>query len=149
MEKRHKGNVLMESIVSLMILGIALVITMTSIISVNKSNNKRVAYEEINRVCYSIMNEVKYNYSYNQIKDEINRLGSGNCINIKYSNDILEKLSTVELFSLERSNDIRIEVVAVDNINKIVQIKIFVNVRAYGEVISFERNFDKMEWMHP
>ncbi|MGL5085497.1 MAG: hypothetical protein ACRC68_07230 [Clostridium sp.] len=151
MKKKYDGNVLIESIVSLMILGITLLIAMTSIINMNKSNNKRNAYGEINRVSYSIMNELKYNYSYEEIKTEINRLnrlGSGNYIGIKYSRDILEKLTTVELFSLERSNEIKIEVVSVDNINNIVGIKINTNVQVNGEVISDERSFDKLEWMH-
>lgn len=147
MRKKLKGNMLIESIVGLMILGIALLIAMTSIISVSKSSSKRASYNEVNRVCYSIMNEVKYNYSYNQIKDEINRLKSGNYISFKYSRDILEKLTTVELLSLERSNDIIVEVLSVDDVNKIVEMKVSINVQINGEVISSERKFDKAQWM--
>ncbi|MGL5352237.1 MAG: type II secretion system protein, partial [Clostridium sp.] len=78
-----------------------------------------------------------------------NKVGSGKFIGIKYTGDILNKLTTTELLNLERSNEIKIEVISVDDITKIVQMKISINVEINGEVISSERIFDKLQWMHP
>ena len=68
MKRKHKGSMLIEVLVALMILMIASMMAMTSAIAANKSKIRRNKYEEANRVAYCIMNEIKYNYTYEEVK---------------------------------------------------------------------------------
>lgn len=155
MKIKHKGNTIIEVLVALMILMIASMMAMTSSIAANKSKIRRESYEKLDRVSYCIMNEIKYNYSYDEINKKILQYNSENTntntninsIGFKYTDDILENLITTNFLELDKGNDIKLEVIDKDNENKIVKMRLNINVYIGGEVISIEREFNKSWWM--
>lgn len=151
-KKKKKGNMILESIVALMILMIASMMALTSTVAVTKSKVRREYYEELNRVSYCIMNEIKYNYSYDDIKNEI--MGTnvsnvdGEYLGFKYTNNILDNLLTKNLLELERGDNIKIQVISSEREDKIVKMKININVVTGGGTVSIEREFNKSWWMY-
>ena len=149
--KKKKGSLLIEVIVGLMILMIASTMAMTSIFAANKSKIRRDRYDEANRIAYSIMNEIKYNYTYKEVCDEILKIGENGVENkslgIKYKNDTLEKLPTTKIFLLERGTDIIIQILSKNATDNILQMKITINLNVGGELIIVERIFNKSWWM--
>ncbi|SDO84963.1 type IV pilus modification PilV family protein [Clostridium gasigenes] len=151
MKRKHNGSMLIEVLIALMILMIASMMAMTSAIAANKSKIRRNKHEEANRVAYCIMNEIKYNYSYNQLNTEILRCNTGaektNYIGFKYTDKILENLITTNIFQLERGNDIKIEVINDDSNNKIMKMKIAISLSGGVGEVNVEREFNKSWWM--
>lgn len=149
--KKYKGIILIEVLVGLMILLIASMMAMTSIIAANKSKIKRDMYGELERLSYCIMNEIKYNYSFIEVKEKMLMdsvgMADDNFIGLKYTDDILHKLTMVNIFELEKGTDIKIEEVSRNDTNEIVNMKINIKVNLGGDEISVERNFNKSWWM--
>lgn len=145
--KKNRGNTIIEAIVSLAILMIVSMMLMTSIIATNKSQISRDMYEEVDRISYSIMNEVKYNYTYIQLSNEMKKYNNVESIGFRYREDILNKLIKSNLFDLEKGNDIVLKIVSSESDNKIVNMKLTVNISTAGGTISSERNFNKAWWM--
>ena len=151
-KKKKKGNMILESIVALMILMIASMMALTSTVALTKSKVRREYYEELNRVSYCIMNEIKYNYSYDEIKNEIMGTNvsnvNGEYLGLKYTNNILDNLLTKNLLELERGDNIKIQVISSEREDKIVKMKININVVTGGGTVSIEREFNKSWWMY-
>lgn len=149
--RKCKGSSLIEVIAGLMILMLATTMAMTSIIATNKSSEKRREYEELNRIIYCIMNEIKYNYSYENIKYEFSnqKLEDENnkYIGFKYKEEILNELLTKPLFSLVRGSDIKIKIISEESNKKILTMKIEINLPRGAEEINVEREFNKSWWM--
>lgn len=171
MNKKHKGSMMLEVLVALMILMIGAMMIMTSVIATNKFKIKRDMYEKIDRVSYSIMNEIKYNYSYDEIIEKMKIYNNGDksikILKFKYTDNILEKLiktsgTTKNLFSLESGEEIKLEILSGEIIKwevsegKVitgdieknrVQMKLSINIHTGGGVVSNEREFNKSWWM--
>ena len=151
MNKKYKGSTIIEVLAGLMILMIASTMVMASSIAASKSKIRRETYEKLNRVSYCVMNEIKYNYSYDEINKIILQYNleniNKNSIEFKYTEDILEKLTTTEFFNLDNGNDIKLEVISKDNENKIVKMRLSINLYIGSQVISVERDFNKSWWM--
>ncbi|NKF05321.1 type II secretion system protein [Clostridium gasigenes] len=151
MKRKHKGSMLIEVLVGLMILMIASMMAMTSAIAANKSKIRRNKYEEANRVAYCIMNEIKYNYTYEEVESKMDNQNSAGVnnkyIGFRYTDNILENLITTNIFQLERGNDIKIEVINDDSNNKIMKIKIAISLSGGVGEVNVEREFNKSWWM--
>ena len=170
MKGKCTGSMMLELLVAIAILIIASLMIMTATISLNKSIARRNMYEKIDRVSYCIMNEVKYNYSYNEVIEKMraynNQQASMKIVKFKYTEDILDKLisetSTKNLFNLEYGEEIKLEIISgeikpwdntsesivIGDIEKNrVEMKLIINVITAGGVVSSERNFNKSWWM--
>ena len=151
MIKKYKGSTIIEVLAALMILIIASTMAMTSSIAVSKSKIRRESYEKLNRVAYCIMNEIKYNYTYDEINQKILEHNLGNInmnyVSFKYTEDILDKLMVTKFFELDNGEEIKLEIISKENENNIVEMRLSINVSIGGEVISIERGFNKSWWM--
>lgn len=170
MKKKYRGSMIVELLVALAILMIASLIIMTSTIALNKSRARRDMYEKLNRLSYCIMNEIKYNYSYNEVIEKMraynNEQTNVKIVKFKYTEDILDKLiaetSTKNLFNLEYGEEIKLEIISgeieawsniseniiIGDIKKNrVEMKLVISVITAGGVVSSERNFNKSWWM--
>lgn len=170
MKKKYTGSMILELLVALTILMIASLIIMTSLLALNKSKARRDMYEKLDRLSYCIMNEVKYNYSYNEVLEKMraynNEQTSVKIVKFKYTDDILNKLisqtSTKNLFNLEYGEEIKLEIIsgeikAWNNISENivigdieknrVEMKLVISVVTAGGVVSSERTFNKSWWM--
>lgn len=151
MKRKHNGSMLIEVLVALMILMIASMMAMTSAIAANKAKIRREKYEEANRVAYCIMNEIKYNYTYEEVKHKMDNenLESVNnkYIGFQYTENILNELFAKQLFSLDRGNDIKIEVINEESNNKIMRMKIAISLSEGVGEVNVEREFNKSWWM--
>lgn len=145
--KKNRGNTIIEAIASLTILMIVSIMIMTSIIATNKSQIRRDMYEKVDRISYSIMNEIKYNYTYIQLSNEMKKYNNMESIGFRYREDILNKLIENDLFDLEKGNDIVLKIVSSESDNKIVNMELTINISTTGGIISSERNFNKSWWM--
>ncbi|GAB6170341.1 hypothetical protein JCM1393_28010 [Clostridium carnis] len=65
---RTKGSILVEVIVGMLILVIAINISMKVMVGNERSKIIRFSEEEVNRVLYSVINEVKYNITLKETK---------------------------------------------------------------------------------
>lgn len=151
MKKKYRGIILIEVLVALMILLTVSMMAMTSTIAVNKSKVKRAMYGNLERISYCIMNEIKYNYSIQEMKDKMlmDNIGVDNkySIGFKYTEDMLKKLTVAGFFDLEKGEDIKIEMSTNKNIEDVVNITINIKMDADGEEVSIERAFNKSWWM--
>lgn len=145
--KKNNGNTIVEVLVALTILMIASMMLTTSVIEANRSNIKRDMYEEVDRISYSIMNEIKYNYTYTQFNNEMKKNNNNNSIGFKYREDLLNKLIKNNLFELERGNDIVLEILSSESDNKIVNMRITTKISTRGGIVTSERSFNKSWWM--
>lgn len=131
-----KGNTLVEVIISLAIILMAFTIVSQIIIISAKAVNNRKLREEAERVAYAIENEVKYNNKFSDLDEEIS---------FKYTNDILDKLITQPLMSLERGNDITLKREEIKLKDKIYLYSITIEDNNGG--VLAEREFVKSYWM--
>ncbi|MGG7143666.1 type II secretion system protein [Clostridium nigeriense] len=139
-----KGNTLVEAIISLSIILIALSISVQIIAITSKSINLRRNKEKANRVAYAIENEMKYNVSFDNLKDVFDK---GN-LYLKYKDDIIESLLTTPLTDLESGNNIIIEKVIDNYIEEGYKISTFkIKILDLEGGILAEREFIKSYWM--
>lgn len=152
MYRKRRGSMLIEVLAGLMILMIASSMIMTSTIAVNRSKIKRDKEEELSRVAYCIMNEIKYNYSYEEINQEMLIHNGGvidsNIMEFEYTDDILSKLTITNLFQIEEGEGIKIEKVREVKENKIIEMKISIKFKIGSSEFSVERTFNKSWWMY-
>ena len=145
-----KGSTLVEVVISLAILLIALTLS-TQIFSLSsKSILVRKSKEKANRVSYAIEKEIKYNIKSKDIKDSL----VNNKLSLKYEENILEKLLTEPLLSLERENIIsRRNIIVVEkkedkSVEESYEIYIFkITIYDSNGGILNEREFIKSYWM--
>lgn len=131
-----KGNTLVEVIISLAIILMALTIVSQIIIMSTKAVKNRKLREEAERVAYAIENEAKYNNEFSDLDEEIS---------FKYTNDILDKLITLPLMSLERGNDITLKREEIKLKDRIYLYSITIKDNNGG--VLAEREFVKSYWM--
>ena len=139
-----KGSTLVESIVSLFILFIVVAILNSITLLTIKSIKYRKEKDEVDRVIYAIENEIKYNITFKEL-DVI--LVNGE-ISYKYSENIINTLTSTSLKSLETGNGDRI-VIKKEKDNNDESFKIYqYNIRIYKRgVVIIERNVIKSYWM--
>lgn len=138
---KKKGNTLIETIVSLSILMIGLVLISNLILNLKKSQDYRNIREEASRISYAIESEIKYNYK----KEELENIFiQNNIIELKFSKNLLGDLLSTDLFNCPRGQGIVIEMLnsSDDNIKEFI-----ILIKDIEGVILSERKFYKNNWM--
>lgn len=130
---KKKGVTLIETIVSMMILTLIITILVSLVKDYKISLKARITKEKLSRISYCIMNEIKYNYSIESVKQQANN----NIINIKNYDDILEELKYRNLFELDYGNGI--EILVNNDIDDSLKIRLIVSES--GDIV--EREFVK------
>lgn len=129
---KKKGVTLVETVVSLMILMMVITIFVTLVRDYNININTRRIKERLSRISYCIMNELKYNYT----KEEIMLQSSNNKIGLKNYDNILDDLKNRSLLELDRGSGVEI---SFNNINDSLKIKVSI----YEDGFIEEREFVK------
>ena len=138
---KKKGNTLIETIVSLSILLIGLVLISNLILNLKKSQDYRNIREEASRLSYAIESEIKYNYK----KEELESIFiDNNIINLKFSENLLENLLSTDLFNCPIGQGVEIEKInySDDNIKEFI-----ILIKDIKGVTLSERKFYKNNWM--
>lgn len=130
---KRKGVTLIETIISLMILTVIITLFVTQVKDYSINLYTRITKEKLSRVSYCIMNELKYNYT----KENILEQSNSNKIELKNYDDILEDLKYKDLLELDRGDGIIISFN--DGDNESLNIKISI----YEEGFIEEREFIK------
>lgn len=138
MNKKH-GTTLIEVIVSIAIIIVIITICAKVNIKTNDSFKLRAEYEELNRLNYCIMQEVKYNYTISEVTDAL----PDNYLELENSEDFLEKLLNKPLFDFPRGDDIKIYIINNDTLK--LHLKISVKSSDGEQIV--EREFKKYCWM--
>lgn len=138
---KKKGNTLIETIVSLSILLIGLVLISNLILNLKKSENYRNIREEASRLSYAIESEIKYNYKKEELE---NIFRDNNIIELKFSENLLENLLSTDLFNCPSGQGIVIKMLnsSDDNIKEFT-----ILIKDIEGVILSERKFYKNNWM--
>ena len=130
---KKKGVTLIETIVSMMILTLIITILVSLVKDYKTSLKARITKENLSRISYCIMNEIKYNYSMESVRLQANN----NIINIKNYDGILEELKYRNLFELDYGSGI--EILVNNDINNSLKIRLIVSES--GDIV--EREFIK------
>lgn len=138
---KKKGNTLIETIVSLSILLIGLVLMSNLIINLKKSHDYRNQREEASRISYAIENEIKYNYKKEELENVFIRT---NVIELMLTKNFLEKLLVTDLFNLPKGQGI---VIGISNSSDENIKEFIISVKDVKGVILSERKFYKNKWM--
>lgn len=137
---RKKGNILVETIVGVNII-LSMFLIVTLLISENKNTEiYRRSIEEGHRVIYSVMEEIKYNITMEEI---LNVTNTGN-ITLEYYSGFLKDLCNKSLLNMANGNEIIISTTKTEDVDKIY-ISIKVNLDRKGNVL--EKTFIKYKWM--
>ena len=130
---KRKGVTLIETIISLMILTVIIILLTTQVMDYSINLYTRITKEKLSRVSYCIMNELKYNYT----KENILEQSNSKKIELKNYDDILDDLKYKDLLELDRGDGIIISFN--DGDNESLNIKISI----YEEGFIEEREFIK------
>lgn len=136
---KKSGTTLIEVIVSIAI--IILIITICASISIktNESFRLRSEEEELSRLTYCIMQEIKYNYTMEEVIEEF----KDNYLGLKNNGDFLNELENKSLFSFEEGDDINIYLLNKDDYSMRMKISIS-RINRAGLI---EREFEKYWWI--
>lgn len=137
---KKAGITIIETVVALMIVTCLIPIATSIIVNSIESFEIRNNEEELERVMFCIMEEIKYNYTI----DELESRAIDKTIKLEYKDDFLKQLSTKELLSFPNGESIKILIgdkVSHDSINITIEIKDF-NTNEYRK-----RTFIKSKWM--
>ncbi len=102
--KKKSGITVIETIVALLIIMIVIPIATTLVSATNNSFAIRKSKNNINIISYCVIEELKYNYTIDEIKSE---LVEGK-IALETGSDFLEKIRFKDLFTFNRGNNIEI-----------------------------------------
>lgn len=136
---KKKGVTLIEVVVSISILILVISIWTSLVVKTNKSFKIRQEEEEVNRVTYSIMQEVKYNHTMEEVIDIL----KDGYLGLKKDENLLSKLQSSSLFNLDEGNDIKIYMINRDNNS----VKIRISAARIEKSGFVEREFEKYRWM--
>lgn len=139
---KKRGSLLIEALVTIMILAVVFNVMILSIAHINKSKIRRDVNEKISRVIYAIMNEIKYNYSLDEMKERL----KGDGISFEYSDEFMEQLIDKPLLEMKEGNDITINE-GILNKDNMIELVLMVNIDIGDELIKVERKFIKSLWM--
>lgn len=137
--KCNRGNTLVEVIAAISIIIVASEILFSSILYANKCRIKSMEYEEANRVIHAIQNEIKYNYSL----DEIKVLLGTSPLKLE-KEEILKELRNKNLENISLGEDIVITLVDKNDTEIYFKIEYFLEGDNENKV---EREYKKNSWM--
>lgn len=136
---KKKGVTLIEVVVTIAIMILIISTFVSGVIRTSKSFRLRVEEEELNRLIYCTMQEIKYNYTIDEVLEKF----KDDYIELKNDRDFLVELQENSLFSLEGYGDLKIYLLNKDSNS--IKFKISIG---YKEREGFvEREFEKFKWM--
>ena len=140
MRYKKNGITIVETIVALLI--IIMIIPIATVL-INKSYEARALRKSkynIDSVSYCIMEELKYNYTI----DEIKAKSKNNAILLTYEENFLEDIRSKELFNFAEGSDIRIDIE-----NTISTESLYITITIYNKLNEEyeQRTFIKSRWM--
>lgn len=135
---KKSGTTLIEVIISIAIITSIITIGASISVKVNESFRLRSEEEELDRLTYCIMQEIKYNYTMEEVTAKL----KDNYLGLKNSVDFLEELEYKALFNFEEGDDINIYLVSEEIYY--ITVKVTVN-KVYNEGL-MERQFEKYWW---
>ena len=137
---KKRGITIVETIVALLIIIMSIPIATILISKSQDSVVMRRSKYDIDSISYCIMEELKYNYTIDEIKSK----SKNNTILLSYNENFLENIKTKELFSFPEGNDIRITLK-----NNISDKSLYLTVTIYNKVSGEyeKREFIKSGWM--
>lgn len=138
---KKMANILLETIV-----GVSIILSMFLIVTSLIIENQRVTLyrkniEEGNRVIYCVVEEIKYNITFEEI---LNLTNKGDKITLKHYSNFLNDLCNNSLLHMQSGNGIIISTSKTEDVDKIY-INIKVNLDDKGNVL--EKTFIKYKWM--
>lgn len=135
---KKAGSTLIETIAATFILLMMFIVVATLISGNIRIFIKRDSLEEGNRVIYCIMQELKYNVSFEEL------LGDENyrCLGLEMYEGLLSDLKKCNVLELLTGDDITI----MANLNEDI-INIEINILDNNGEILASRNFNKYKWM--
>lgn len=143
--KRKKGSFLIEAIISLSIVVLILSILPGTISKAELSSSSRYKIFKVNESIVAISKELKYNNSYEEIKNKLQTEG----IKIAYSEKFLDEILEKNLFNMEKTleenNFIKINITNEES--TFMKIKIEVNVNIQDSTKKIEHIVLKDKWM--
>ena len=139
MRKKKYGTSIIEVIMSMAILSILISVSTSLIIKSNKMIHTRKEVVDGERIIYAIMQEIKYNYTMDQLLVLFN-----NSSKSLSSEGFLEDIKTKELFDCDSGDNIRIILLEADN-DEYLKFNVLLK-NDNNEKIS-ERDFYKYKWM--
>ncbi|WP_300380789.1 type II secretion system protein [Clostridium sp.] len=138
---KNKGSTLVETIVSLAVLLMGVVLISNIILNLKNSQEYRNLREEANRISYAIESEIKYNYKKEELKEIFSEV---KVIELNFDKEFLKKLLYKDLFTFTLGHGIAIKISDSTDSN-IKEFTILIK-DSKGAILS-ERRFYKNNWM--
>lgn len=135
---KKSGTTLVEVVVSCAIIILLITVGASIIVKANESFRVRFEEEELNRLTYCIMQEIKYNYTMEEVEAKL----KDNYFGLKNNKYFFAKLENTPLFNFEEGDDIKIYLMNKDGDS--ITVKVAVNkIHSDGLI---ERQFEKYWW---
>ncbi|MGL5378508.1 hypothetical protein [Clostridium sp.] len=141
--RNKKGSMIIETVIGIFTLCILAALIMNTTIALEKSSAKRKIKQEISSISFSIISELKYNYTL----VEVNELIKENKLSFKYYNEFLLDLTNKRLVDFREGNNIVIKKVETIKNGRIEKYVIVFNIDFGEEIIKYEEEFIKSLWM--
>ncbi len=135
---KKRGTTLVEVVVSCAIIILLITLGTSITVKANEAFRARSEEEEINRLTYCIMQEIKYNYTMEEVEAKLR----DNYLGLKNNKYFFAKLENTPLFNFEEGEDIKIYLINKDNDS--ITVKVTVN-KIYSDGL-IERQFEKYWW---
>lgn len=143
--KRKKGSFLIEAIISLSIVALLLAVLPGVISKAELLSSKRYKLFKAKESLEAVSKELKYNNSYEEIKDKLQTKE----IKINYSENFSEKMLEKNIFNmdetLEENNFIKLNIIEEED--TFMKIKIEINLNINGDIKKIEHVMLKDKWM--
>ena len=138
---KREGSFMIETAAAVMMAVTCITIGMSVYISSINTYKERILAEDLKLALYNTENEIKYNLSYDEIKEFF---GEEKEILLEYNEDYNKKLIASRLNDMEKGNNITITVL--DNEFKEFSLKGKIDYK--DKSIEECRNFSKSWWMN-
>ena len=136
--KKKKAVTMLEAIVSIFIIFIMFSVVVKLVQHNNKILEKREEIEQGHRVVYCIMQEIKYNISFNDVKE----LYNNELLKYKNYNELLSDLRSSSLNYIDIGEDI---IVDIEEFND--SLNILISLYDDNSNLVVEREFLKYKWI--
>lgn len=136
--KKKKAVTMLEAIVSIFIIFIMFSVVVKLVQHNNKILEKREEIEQGHRVVYCIMQEIKYNISFNDVKE----LYNNELLKYKNYNELLSDLRSSSLNYIDIGEEI---IVDIEEFND--SLNILISLYDDNSNLVVEREFLKYKWM--
>ncbi|SFC96395.1 hypothetical protein [Clostridium uliginosum] len=138
---KKKGSILIEVIASLAMLSLIVTFAVSTHIHNNNVLKERQLSEEVDRAVYNLMNEIKYNFSIDEVKELLRYKEIG----LKFDHDFSKQFLYKHVNDFIKGDDIKISLVEEKNSEIIILINTFIKKENYE--VNIDKTFSKCWWM--